>query len=57
LQLLAAGRRGMRVYTLPADQFNCAAGAYTLNVHLPPKRVQETETMLGMIFNLGYVHP
>lgn len=48
---------GRTFYTVPADHFNCAVGAYTHNVHLPPDRVQETETMLGMMFNLGYVKP
>jgi uncharacterized protein (DUF169 family) len=53
-RLAAAGRT---FYTVPADHFNCAVGAYTHNVQLPPERVQETETMLGMMFNLGYVKP
>ena len=53
-RLAAAGRT---FYTVPADHFNCAVGAYTHNVQLPPDRVQETETMLGMMFNLGYVRP
>jgi len=53
-RLAAAGRT---FYTVPADHFNCAVGAYTHNVQLPPERVQETETMLGMMFNLGYVRP
>jgi len=53
-RLAAAGRT---FYTLPADQFNCAVGAYTHNVQLPPDRVHETEEMLGMMFNLGYVRP
>jgi len=48
---------GHAFYTVPADHFNCAVGAYTHNVQLPPERVQETETMLGMMFNLGYVRP
>jgi uncharacterized protein (DUF169 family) len=48
---------GRTFYTLPADHFNCAVGAYTHNVQLPPERVGETETMLGMMFNLGYVRP
>src|ERR1700682_4776148 len=51
-RLAAAGRA---VYTVPADHFNCAVGAYTHNVQLPPERASETETMLGMMFNLGYV--
>ena len=53
-RLAAAGRT---FYTLPADHFNCAVGAYTHNVQLPPDRLQETETMLGMMFHLGYVRP
>jgi uncharacterized protein (DUF169 family) len=52
---LAAG--GRTFYTVPADHFNCAVGAYTHNLHLPPDRVQETEATLGMMFNLGYVRP
>ncbi len=52
---LAAG--GRTFYTVPADHFNCAVGAYTHNVQLPPDRVQETEAMLGMMFNIGYVRP
>jgi uncharacterized protein (DUF169 family) len=53
-RLAAAGKT---FYTVPADHFNCAVGAYTHNIQLPPDRVQETETMLGMMFNLGYVRP
>jgi uncharacterized protein (DUF169 family) len=52
---LAAGGRAF--YTVPSDHFNCAVGAYTHNVQLPPERVKETETMLGMMFNIGYVRP
>ena len=48
---------GGTFYTVPADHFNCAVGAYTHSIQLPPNRVQETETMLGMMFNLGYVRP
>src|ERR1700676_841415 len=48
---------GRTFYTVPADHFNCAVGAYTHNVQLPPDRVQETETMLGMMFDLGYLRP
>ena len=53
-RLAAAGRA---FYTVPADHFNCAVGAYTHNVHPPPERVQETEAMLGTMFNLGYIRP
>jgi uncharacterized protein (DUF169 family) len=51
-RLAAAGRT---FYTVPADHFNCAVGAYTHKVQLPPERVQETEATLGMMFDLGYV--
>lgn len=53
-RLAAAGRV---FYTVPADHFNCAVGAYTHNVQLPSDRAQETETTLGMMFDLGYVRP
>src|SRR3984893_10295186 len=53
-RLAAAGRT---FYTVPADHFNWAVGAYTPSAQRPPDRVQETETMLGMMFNLGYVKP
>jgi uncharacterized protein (DUF169 family) len=53
-RLAAAGRT---FYTVPADHFNCAAGAYTHHVQLPPEREKETGTMLGMMFDLGYVRP
>ncbi len=48
---------GRTFYTVPADHFNCAVGAYTHNIQLPPDRVQETEATLGMMFGLGYVRP
>jgi uncharacterized protein (DUF169 family) len=53
-RLAAAGRS---FYTVPADHFNCAVGAYTHRVQLPPEREKETGTMLGMMFDLGYVRP
>jgi uncharacterized protein (DUF169 family) len=53
-RLASAGRT---FYTVPADHFNCAVGAYTHNIQLPPDRVQETEATLGMMFNLRYVRP
>ena len=48
---------GQTFYTVPADHFNCAVGAYTHNIQLPPDRVQETEATLGLMFKLGYVRP
>jgi len=48
---------GQVFYTAPSDHFNCAVGAYTHNIQLPPERVHETEATLGLMFNLGYVRP
>ncbi len=48
---------GQTFYTVPADHFNCAVGAYTHNIQLPPERVKETEDTLGLMFDLGYVRP
>ena len=53
-RLAAAGRT---FYTVPADHFNCAVGAYTHNIQLPPDRALETEATLGLMFNLGYIRP
>jgi uncharacterized protein (DUF169 family) len=53
-RLAAAGRT---FYTVPADHFNCAVGAYTHKIQLPRERVKETEATLGMMFDLGYVRP
>ena len=48
---------GQTFYTVPADHYNCAVGAYTHSVQLPPERAAETEATLGMMFNLRYVRP
>jgi uncharacterized protein (DUF169 family) len=53
-RLAAAGRT---FYTVPADHFNCAVGAYTHNIQLPANRAHETEATLGMMFNFGYIRP
>lgn len=42
-------------YTLPENHFNCAVGAYTHNIPLSAERENETEQMLKMMFDLGYV--
>lgn len=46
---------GRTFYTLPEDHFNCAVGAYTLNIPLSPDREKETEQTLRMMFELGYL--
>ena len=53
-RLAAAGRV---FYTVPADHFNCAVGAYTLNIPLSPEREKETEQTLQLMFGVGYIRP
>lgn len=48
---------GQTFYTVPENHFNCAVGAYTHNIALPPEREKETEQTLKMMFELGYVKP
>jgi uncharacterized protein (DUF169 family) len=48
---------GRVFYTLPSDHFNCAVGAYTLNIPLSPEREKETEQTLQMMFGVGYIRP
>src|ERR1700674_5268093 len=48
---------GRIFYTLPSDHFNCAVGAYTLNIPLSPERENETEQTLQMMFGVGYIRP
>src|SRR5580693_1667459 len=48
---------GAVFYTVPENHFNCAVGAYTHNISLSPEREVETEQMLKMMFDLGYVRP
>ena len=57
LQLLAIGGRGPHVLHRSRGSLQLRRGSYTHNIQLPPDRVQETETTLGMMFNLGYVRP
>jgi uncharacterized protein (DUF169 family) len=48
---------GRVFYTVPDDHFNCAVGAYTLNIPLSKEREQETEQMLQLMFGVGYIRP
>src|SRR5580704_6912365 len=48
---------GRVFYTVPADHFNCAVGAYTHNIPLSPEREKETEQTLQMMFGVGYIRP
>jgi uncharacterized protein (DUF169 family) len=49
--------QGRTFYTVPANHFNCAVGAYTHNIALSAEREKETEQTLKMMFDLGYVKP
>ena len=42
-------------YTVPADHYNCAIGAYTHNIPLPPERASELTETLGLMTSIGYV--
>lgn len=53
-RLAAAGRS---FYTVPENHCNCAVGAYTHHLPLPPDREKETEQTLQRMFDLGYVKP
>jgi uncharacterized protein (DUF169 family) len=53
-RLAAAGRV---FYTVPENHFNCAVGAYTHHIPLPPEREKETGEILQFMFALGYVQP
>src|SRR5665213_4002329 len=48
---------GRVFYTVPNDHFNCAVGAYTLNIPLSPEREKETEQTLQLMFSVGYIRP
>jgi uncharacterized protein (DUF169 family) len=48
---------GRVFYTSPSDHFNCAVGAYTLNIPLSKEREQETEQTLQLMFGVGYIRP
>jgi uncharacterized protein (DUF169 family) len=53
-RLAASGRV---FYTVPTDHFNCAVGAYTLNIPLSAEREKETEQTLQLMFGVGYIRP
>jgi len=46
---------GRTFFTVPSDHYNCAIGAYTHNIPLPPERAKELEETLGFMGGIGYV--
>ena len=46
---------GRTFYTVPSDHYNCAIGAHTHNIPLPPDREQELPATLSMLTGAGYI--
>jgi uncharacterized protein (DUF169 family) len=46
---------GQTFYTLPADHYNCAVGAYTHGLSLPAERANELEDTLGLMVQNRYL--
>jgi uncharacterized protein (DUF169 family) len=46
---------GESFYTVPVDHFNCAVGAYTHAIDLPPERAEELGETLGLMVENGYI--
>ncbi len=50
---LAGG--GRTFYTVAGDHYNCAIGAHTHNLPLPPERAHELEQTLSLMTGIGYI--
>lgn len=46
---------GDTFYTVPSDHYNCAVGAYTHNIPLPPDREHELPGTLDFMTGIGYI--
>jgi uncharacterized protein (DUF169 family) len=46
---------GQAFYTLPADHYNCAVGAYTHGLSLPAERAHELEDTIGLMVQHRYL--
>ncbi len=46
---------GKTFYTEASDHYNCPIGCYTHNVELPPPQMEELESTLGLMTELGYI--
>jgi uncharacterized protein (DUF169 family) len=44
-------------YTVPADHYNCAVGAHTHHIPLPPERAPELEQTIGFMVECKYLAP
>jgi uncharacterized protein (DUF169 family) len=50
-----AAQEGRAFYTVPADHYNCAVGAYTHKISLPEGRAGELEQTVGFMAQSGYL--
>lgn len=48
-------QEGEVFYTVPADHYNCAVGAYTHNIALPTERAAELEQTIGFMVASHYI--
>jgi uncharacterized protein (DUF169 family) len=48
-------QKGQAFYTVPADHFNCAVGAYTHAMDLPPERGEQLNESIGLMVENGYI--
>ncbi len=48
---------GQAFYTLPADHYNCAVGAYTHGLTLPVERALELHDTIGLMVQHRYLDP
>ena len=46
---------GRTFYTVPRDHYNCAIGAYTHNIPLPPERAPELDQTISFMTEIGYL--
>ena len=46
---------GQTFFTVPSDHYNCAIGAYTHNMPLPPERAKELDETLAFMAGIGYM--
>jgi uncharacterized protein (DUF169 family) len=50
-----AAQEGRIFYTVPADHYNCAVGAYTHQIPLPEHRTAELTSTVGFMVKSGYL--
>ena len=48
-------QEGHAFYTVPADHYNCAVGAYTHHIRLPAERAAELEDTIGFMVRSDYI--